>query len=143
MDRELSSSFKTKRRLKLLTLIGLSVVMVVALIAVGRILLQPTIKRGSFDIVIAQMGTVEETIAASGLVVPEYEYLITSPIHSKIERVLLHAGEAVEAGEPILQLYLGETQNDYNKLLDEQAANHNRAEQLKLNLEGTLTDINT
>lgn len=143
MDRELPSSFKKKRIIKMAVLGGLIITSAIISFFTIRAYLQPTVERTAVDFSIAGKGNIEATVTASGLVVPENEFLITSPIHAKIEQVLRHSGEAVNVGESILQLDKQTTLNDYDKLLDEQAVNHNREEQLELTQESTLTELNT
>lgn len=143
MDRELSASFKKRRLVKNICLITLLLLGMGLGFMLIRRYMEPSLKLSDLALAKVSIGTVEATITASGQVVPEYEFLITSPIHAKIERVLRHSGESVEAGESILQLNKEETQGNYNKLLDEQAANHNRELQLQLNLERSISELNT
>ncbi|TDQ09761.1 efflux RND transporter periplasmic adaptor subunit [Pedobacter metabolipauper] len=143
MDRELSSSFKKRRLIKTVSLASLTVILVVVAFYIIRANMEPTIERSKINVSVVGKGTVEATLEATGLVVPEYEFLITSPIQAKLEQVFRNSGEAVQAGESILQLNKDATLNDYNKLLDEQAVNHNREEQLGLNLERILNELNT
>lgn len=105
--------------------------------------MEPTASRAELSLAKVTEGSIEATLNASGQVMPEYEFLITSPIHGKIEQVIRHAGESVQAGQSILQLNKEETLSNYHKMLDEQAANHNREEQLELNLERSVSELNT
>ena len=143
MDRELPSSFKKKRLTKN---IGLSVLLALGFFAgflIFRQYMQPTAKRADLSLARVTEGSIEATLTASGQVMPEHEFLITSPIHAKIEQVLRHSGETVQTGQSILQLNKEETLSNYNKMLDEQAANHNREAQLELNLEKSVSELTT
>ena len=44
------------------------------------------------------------TISATGVVVPEVEQVITSPVEARVLRVIERAGAKLTAGQPILQL---------------------------------------
>ena len=143
MDKELSADFKRKS-LQKKWLLAVAIVCALVIAFFGfRSLIQPSVERSKITIETAEIGTIEATIPASGVIIPEYEFLITSPINAKIEQVLHHAGEAVQAGESILKLNKETTQMNYDKLLDEQEVNRNKINQLLLSLERTLNDLQT
>ncbi len=143
MDRELSTEFKRKRRLRLGIVSGVVLVTAVLLFLGLRAVIKPSVDHSKITIETADVGTIEATIPASGVIIPEYEFLITSPINAKIEQVIRHAGDAVTAGEPILKLNKEDTQMSYDKLLDEQEVNRNKISQLRLSLDRALNDLQT
>lgn len=143
MDRELSAEFKRKQKIKVAIVAGLVLIAIVLAFFVFRGFIKPSVNRSKITIAIAEMGTLEATIPATGVVVPENELLITSPINAKIEKVLFRAGDAVKMGESLLQLNRESTQKNYDKLLDAQKVNQNKINQLKLSLERTINDLQT
>jgi hypothetical protein len=42
-------------------------------------LIKPSVKRAAFETAIVETGPMQATLAATGVVIPEYEQLITSP----------------------------------------------------------------
>lgn len=100
--------------------IGLPVVAAVALVwwvmsAIGG----ASVKASSVSMGEADRGDLSATITAGGKVVPAYEELINSPIHSRILEVRHRAGDIVEAGTPLLILDLEATKAEYGKMLDQ------------------------
>ena len=143
MDKELSADFKRKSLLRKWLIAGIIITALVIAFFGFRSLIQPSIERSKITIETAEVGTIEATIPASGVIIPEYEFLITSPINAKIEQVLHNAGEAVQMGESILKLNKETSQMNYDKLLDEQEVNRNKINQLRLSLERALNDLQT
>jgi HlyD family secretion protein len=69
-----------------------------------RLFLSAGIKKSAVTTAIVEKGDVESTITASGIVLPEFEEIITSPVNASIQKVLLDAGSPVKAGESVLML---------------------------------------
>ena len=104
MDRELPDSVIRRRKLKILLLIIAGLVLVVMALRGFRRIIKPTIKRSRIMTAIAEIGTIEDALISSGIVVPEFEQVITSPIQSKIDSVFIRAGEIVSQGQSIVKL---------------------------------------
>ncbi len=100
MDREISPSWKRKQKLRVFITIGLVSLLAISGLMGVRSLIKPSISRSAFTTARAEVGPVEATITASGVVIPEYERLITSPINAHIEKVVHNAGEPVQSGNP-------------------------------------------
>jgi HlyD family secretion protein len=143
MDRELSKAFRRKRTTTTVVVTSLTLITVVIGFMILRGNLSPSIKRSDIQIETADKGTIEATILASGTVIPQYEFTITSPVHAKIEKVLHSPGELINAGESILVLDKETTFSNYTKMLDEQSVNHNKIGQLKLSLKRSLDELQT
>jgi HlyD family secretion protein len=80
-------------------------------------------------------GNLEATITASGTVVPEYEQVISSPIDTRILRILKKAGDTLHPNEPILMLDLETAKLAYDKISDQLALKINSQYQAKASLE--------
>ena len=61
------------------------------------------------------MGNIENTINASGEILPEFEEIITSPINASIQNVVMDAGTSVKAGQSVLTLDKSASQTEYEK----------------------------
>ena len=143
MDRVLSAQQLSKQKTKTFII----AVFVISVVALGFVkfsnVVKPSIKENVITTSVAEMGAVEATVAASGIIIPEYEVLITSPVNSKIERVLHNSGETVNAGESIIQLNKESSLVAFEKLAEEQQVNRNKINQLALGLQKSLNDLKT
>jgi HlyD family secretion protein len=108
--------------------VGLAAIALVWLVERVR----PGVRRGEIRTARVERGAVEATISATGTVVPAYEHVITSPIESRVTRILLKPGDALEEGRPILQLDTQETSAALEKLDDQISLKENEREQALL-----------
>jgi HlyD family secretion protein len=141
MDRELSATTKQANKRRRYWQIGITLALLAFAIVGFRSLLTPSLSRDKLRTAVVELGPVVATISASGVVVPENELVITSPIQARIEQVLLKAGEQVKPGDQILLLDIAFTQLAYDKLKDEQQLNQHKSVQLRLNLRKTLNQL--
>jgi len=143
MDREISLKQQTKRRTK----IYLIVIATLLVAAFGFIqfksIVEPSVKRSTFTISIAEVGAIEATVPASGIVTPEYEVAISSPVSAKIEQVMFNAGEKVLVGQSVLRLNKEASLLAFEKLNEEQHVNRNKINQLSLGLQKSLNELKT
>lgn len=143
MDREISAKQQARRRAK----IYIIVILVLVLSAFGFIyfknMVEPAVRRSSFTISVAESGVIEAAVPASGMVTPEYEVTISSPVNAKIEQVLFNAGEKVLAGQSILRLNKESSLLAFEKLNEEQHVNRNKIYQLSLELQKSLDELKT
>lgn len=103
--------------------------------------MQSSIKMTDLTLSTADVGTIEVSVTASGEVVPAFEEIITSPIHTRILEVYRKGGDSVEAGTPILKLDLHSAETEYRKLLDEEQMRRHQLEQSKLNIHTYLSNL--
>jgi HlyD family secretion protein len=90
-----------------------------------------------------ERGSLEATITASGTIVPEYEQVISSPIDTRILRILKKAGDTLHPNEPILVLDLETAKLAYEKISDQLALKINSQYQAKASLENQLIKLNS
>ncbi|WP_242917602.1 efflux RND transporter periplasmic adaptor subunit [Pontibacter liquoris] len=143
MDRELSLSTKQARKQKRLWQVSIALVVVAAAVFGFRSLLTPSLRRADLRTAIVEKGPVEATLTASGLVVPEHELAVTSPIQARIEQVVHTTGDKVQPGDQILLLDKAFTQLAYEKLKDEEQLNQHKRVQLRLQLQKKLNTLNS
>jgi len=140
MDRELAPELLTRSRRKpwlmgLITVIGL-----IGAVLGMRSLLKTSVDAAKIRTAIVQTGPVENTLNATGEVIPAYEQIMTSPIRASIRRVLLTPGARVRPGLAIVELDKSLTQIEYKKLQDQLALKQNGIEQLRMRLNKNLYD---
>lgn len=141
MDRELAQSDKRKIRIKKAAFALLPFVLIVIVIYALRSIINPSISRDSILTAHAEIGPIEGTVSASGVVIPEHEQVLACPVPSKIEEVYFRVGESVKAGDSILKLNTESLENDHEKSLNELELAKNRKSQLNLKLEKTRIDL--
>ncbi len=140
MDRELAPELVSRTRRKS-WLIGLAIALgLVTAIAILQSLLKTSVDAAKIRTAVAQVGPVENTISATGEVIPAFEQIITSPIRASIRKVLLTPGTRVRPGQAILELDKSLTQIEYEKIEDQIALKQNGIEQLRMKLNKGLYD---
>ncbi len=142
MDRDISNSQLRVRKIKRVSQALIAVVLFVLIIILFRSVLQSSLKQSQLLTAVAEIGDIEGAITASGIVIPEFEQIITSPIQSRIEAIYHRSGETVQKDSSILKLNKEFTQNTLDQMRDELALKINRKEQLKLKIERSLIDLN-
>ncbi|MDR2472085.1 MAG: HlyD family efflux transporter periplasmic adaptor subunit [Tannerella sp.] len=141
MDRAISKEVKQKEQLRKWLKAGAAVV--VAVMAVWLIIsfLSPSMKRSDLLVSKVERGTLEVSVGATGRVVPAFEEIINSPIHSRVLEVYKKGGDSVDVGTPILRLDLQTAENDFNKLIDEEQMKKLQLEQLRVHTRNKLSEM--
>lgn len=143
MDRELPASTQRKRRYRIVATIAA----VCGGLAVGawalNVAISPTLKRSKLQTAVAEIGRVEATVSATGVVVPEFEQAITSPIVTTIEKIYCHSGDTVTVGQRVLELDMQTLALSQQKLEDQLELQKARKQQLTLELERQTSELNS
>jgi HlyD family secretion protein len=103
--------------------------------------LTPSLHRSEITTAVAQVGDIENTISASGEILPEFEETITSSIDGSIQKVLANEGARVRPGESLLTLDKSKTQTDWEKMKFQLASKRGDIDKLKLDLSESYSDI--
>lgn len=140
MDKELAPEI-TKRSRNRNLLIGVAAVIALAVaITWLRDAVKTSVESAKIRTATADIGPVENSLNATGEVIPAYEQIITSPIRASIRRVLLTPGTAVKPGQAILDLDKSLTEIELEKLNDQLALKRNGIDQLRMKLNKSLYD---
>ena len=140
MDREVEPDYVKKQNSRR-WIIGITVLVIVAAgIYFLRRSLQGTIESSRIRTAAVEVGDVENTITASGEIIPAYEQIITSPIRASIRRVLINPGTPVIPGQAIVDLDKSLTEIELEKYQDQLALKRNSIEQLRMKLNKNLYD---
>ncbi len=141
MDREIDPGFRKKVMVKR----GAVTILSVSLLSVGFIwgskLIKPSVSRARIRTAHVEQGPIEATITASGTVVPEFEQVLSSPIDSRVVKILKRSGETLTKGEPILQLDVSAAVLALNKANQDIELKQNQQQRAKLDLESTLNNL--
>ena len=141
MDREIDKSqLRKERRRKLLVGIGVTVIVVSAIVwLVSGI--APSVKRQDLRVGVAEEGPLEITVAASGRIVPEREEIINSPVETRVVKVFALPGDSVKEGTPLLQLDLEQEETALGKLIDARTMQQQELRQLELSNRTAISDL--
>jgi len=99
------------------------------------------VKKSVITTAVVERGDIENTITASGEILPEFEATITSPINASVQKVIIDAGSKVKSGESILMLDKSASQTEFEKLKFQLASKENEIKKLKLELDKSFYDI--
>lgn len=106
-----------------------------------RAAVKSSVKRSEISTAVVEVGDIENTINASGEILPEFEQVITSPINSSIQEVLIDAGTAVRPNQQILTLDKTSTQVELEKQRFQLESKKNSIRKMKLELEKSFYDL--
>jgi len=143
VDRKLSSEIIRNRKLSL-SLKILAIICTISLLFFAfRLLIRPVIHLSEIKIAKVDQGNLEASVSASGVILPEFEEMITSPITSRILGVQHNVGETVTKGTILMLLDKTAEQLQLDRMKEELASKQNRLKKLQLTLEKTLIDLQT
>lgn len=141
MDTVIEEEVKSKKKRKTISYVLISVAILVAAIWMVRSSFASTLKKSNITTAVVERGDIENTIAATGEILPEFEEIITSPINASIQNVVMDAGNKVQAGQSILALDKSAAQTEYDKGKFELESKRNDIAKLKLDLNKSFYDI--
>jgi HlyD family secretion protein len=141
MDRPIDRNELNRRWIRrwLIGAAALGLLLVTLTILTGWV--RPSVRRDDIRVGRVVAGAAEATITAGGLVVPEYESVITSPVDTRVARILRRPGESVGPDDPIVALDAAEPEAELRKFDDQIALKRNAIEAERLDLEVTLSDL--
>ena len=141
MDRELTKDEVGRLRSgKLLrySLAGMAVILAIILL---RLIITPNLAADRISTTTAERGRMEDALSAIGVVVPEFEQVITSPIQSRVEDVYFEAGARVVSGSQILMLNTETLHLQLESQREELELLKNRKIQLDLQLQKSRNEL--
>jgi HlyD family secretion protein len=143
MDSALPEQVIVRRKRRSLLIAGASVLLLLLAIWSLRGLFRSSLKRSAITTAVVENGKIENTINASGEVLPEFEETITCPINASVQKVMLDAGSRVKAGQSVLTLDKSASQTEYAKLKFQLESKRNDIKKLRLELDKSFYDIQT
>lgn len=141
MDREIDAGTRRRRQLARWTVAGAVVVALVAAASWGMGLLRPSIRRAMVQTAVVDVGPVDASLSATGVVVPEIEQVISSPVDARLLRVLKRAGTPVKRGEALVALDVNASVLAVDQLDQDLALKTNQQSRSKLALDNTLSEL--
>src|SRR4051812_44902043 len=116
MDTDIAKEVGQQKKKKSIFIAIAVVVLLVASAMVLRASFSSSVKKQNITTAVVEIGNIENTISASGEILPEFEQVITSPINASIKSVSMDAGSSVKPGQSILSLDKQATETEYEKL---------------------------
>jgi len=141
MDTLIAEEVLAKKKQKKYLIAGIVLLVIIACIWWVRFYFKPALTLADITTAKVEVGIIENTINATGEVLPEFEEVLTSPINASIKKVLMDAGNKVTKGQSILTLDKSISQTDYDKLQFQMESKQNEIRKLKLDLEKSFYDI--
>jgi HlyD family secretion protein len=141
MDRPISSLDQTKNNFSQWIKYALIVIIIGGGIYALRNFLKTEIQKEDFIYAKVERGDIENTITASGLVVPSFEQQINAPVSTEIQEILLKSGTHVKPGDLILKLDEEYIRLENESLKDQLELKTNNITRLKLEYKKDLNDI--
>jgi HlyD family secretion protein len=141
MDTSIEKEVSARKKRNLIVIIGVALFVLALGTLLVRNFFKSTISRAEINTAVVQTGDIENTINASGEILPEFEEVLTSPINASVRSVSMEAGKKVNAGQSILTLDKSAAQTDFDKLSFQIESKENEIRKLKLDLEKSFYDI--
>ncbi len=141
MDRPLDPDVTRRQTRRRLALGGTALSVAVAGYLWLPALVSPSLRRDAIRTAVVERGAVDASISATGVVVPEVEQVITSPVDARVLRVIERAGAKLAVGQPILELDVSQASLTVSKLTQDLSIKANAQEQTRLSLAKSLIDL--
>ncbi|MFA6087997.1 efflux RND transporter periplasmic adaptor subunit [Mucilaginibacter sp.] len=141
MDKVIEEEVSAQKKKKGITIGVIVLLILVSAVWFVRATLKSTISKAQITTGIVERGDVENTLNASGEVLPEFEEILTSPINASIKNVVMDAGNKVKAGQSILTLDKSASQTEFEKIKFQLQSKRNEISKLKLDLGKSFFDI--
>ena len=141
MDKEITQEVTAQNRKKGFVIALTFIAVLITSIWLLRTFFKSSVKRSDITTSIVTNGNIENTINATGEVLPEFEEILTSPINASIKNVLIDAGHKVTIGQSILTLDKSATQTDFEKQKFQLESKQNEISKLRLDLDKSFFDI--
>lgn len=140
-DKNIESEVTSQKRRKAMIIVSLVVVSIITGAFLLRSSFASSVKKSAITTAVVERGNIENTLNASGEVLPEFEEVITSPIAASVKSVQLDAGTTVKTGESVLTLDKSSAETEYQRLKFLLESKQNDVRKLKLQLDKSYFDI--
>ena len=141
MDRPIDANYRKKKLIKRVAMGFIGGTLLLVLLAWVPKWVRPSLAKNRIRTAVVDVGPVEATITSSGTVVPEFEQVLSSPIDSRILKILKRPGSQLKRGDAIMELDVSQATLELNKLNQQLAIKQNQQAQRKLELENTLLKL--
>lgn len=141
MDIAISETDISKKKRRIWFIVAAALALVAFSAWLLRSAVKTSIDKSSFTTATVQMGSIENTLNASGEILPEFEQVITSPINAVIQNVIMDAGSKIKPGQSILTLDKAVAQLELEKGRFQLESKRNTIQKLQLELNKSFYDL--
>jgi HlyD family secretion protein len=141
MDRPLSREQKRKILIRQISFMSLIVIVPLLLILLFKTVFNQSVSLSQITSAVAERGNIQITIQGSGIVIPAYEEIITSPFRSNVLKILSSPGTKVKQGEVLILLDNKLADNELSMLRNELDLKNIRIDKLKIELQQIREDF--
>lgn len=141
VDRDIASHVQRQHRLKGVARIVVPIVVVGVALVLLPGWLRPTIAAARIRTAAVTVGGIDASITASGLVVPAFERVMSSPLDARVLRVLLRPGAALNPGDAVLELDVSESVQALARAENDLKVKDNQQAQARLSYEKAVADV--
>jgi HlyD family secretion protein len=141
MDTIIENEVKAHKKKKIWIIVSIALVVLFVAVLLMRYFITPALTAAEINTAVVEKGNIENTINATGEILPEFEEVLTSPINASVREVLMDAGNKIKAGQSILTLDKSAAETDFNKLKFQIESKENDIRKLKLDLSKSFYDI--
>ena len=141
MDRPVSKEYKRKIAVKQIIILGSVAVFLFIIVVFLKTVFVPSVSLSKVSVEAVTTGGLQITVQGSGIVIPVYEEIITSPFRSSIVKILKKPGEKVLQHDTLLILDNKLALNDLEMLNNEYDLQKIRIEKLKVELQQLKEDF--
>lgn len=141
MDRPVSKEHKRKILARQLSLVSLIVIVPLAIVLFLKSVFIPSVSLSKVTAATVDKGNIQITVQGSGVVIPAYEEMITSPFRSNVLKIVKNPGAKVHLGDTLILLNNKLADNDLNLVRNELDLQNIRIEKLKIELQQLKEDF--
>lgn len=135
MDHPVSREYKRKMLFRKLATVSLIIIIPLVIVLFMRSAFSQSVSLSHVITAIPDKGEIQITVQGSGIVIPAYEEIITSPFRSNVMKIVKNPGEKVLPGDTLLILDNKLAKNDLNMLKNELDLQDIRIEKQKIELQ--------
>jgi HlyD family secretion protein len=141
MDREIAPEVRMRALVRKYVLAATAIAAIAFSVAATVEWLRPSVRRRDVQFARVERGDVDSTVQASGLVVPEVEQVVSSPVEARVLRIGRRAGDRVKVGDELLTLDTSATRLQSDRLGEQLAQKESEAAQLRLRIEENIATL--
>jgi HlyD family secretion protein len=141
VDRPLAPEVQRQDRRRVAAKIAVPLVLLVLLIVWLPGWMRPSVSRDRIRTARVTAGPVEAAIMATGIVVPELERVLSSPLDARVLRILQRPGAQLKRGDPVVELDVSESVLALEKVIKDLKVKDNDQTQTRLTLEKSLVEL--
>jgi HlyD family secretion protein len=141
MDRPVSKEYKRKLMIRQAGIVSGIIIIPLAIVLFLKSVFIPVVSLSKVTTAAVDIGNIEITVQGSGIVIPAYEEVITSPFRSTVVKIVKSPGAKIDKGDTLLVLDNRLTENDLDMLRNELDLQNIKIEKLKIELQQLKEDF--